>query len=87
MPTRNINLTPQMDRFVDSRIKEGRYGNASEVIRAGLRALEKEEREEEARIEALRSALVAGEQSGFVTGNPFEQVREFLNDLPKAAGG
>ena len=45
MPTRNINLTPQLDRFVDARIRSGKYANASEVLRAGLRALERREHE------------------------------------------
>lgn len=44
MPTRNINLTPEMDKFVARRIREGRYANASEVLRAGIRALEQEEK-------------------------------------------
>ena len=46
MPTRNINLTPEMDRYVASRIESGQYANASEVLRAGLRALEWSERED-----------------------------------------
>jgi antitoxin ParD1/3/4 len=87
MPTRNINLTPQMDSYVDSKIKNGQYANASEVIRAGLRALEEDEREHAARIEALRSALIAGEESGFAAGDAFRQVRKFLHELPKASGG
>jgi len=41
MPTRNVNLTPELDRFVHSRIKTGRYENASEVVRAALRTLER----------------------------------------------
>ena len=48
MPTRNINLTPKMDRFVDAKIRSGQYANASEVLRAGLRALDQDEREENA---------------------------------------
>lgn len=44
MPTRNINLTPELDRFVATKIKSGRYENASEVVRAGLRTLEREEK-------------------------------------------
>ena len=37
MPTRNINLTVRMDTFVDTKIKNGEYANASEVIREALR--------------------------------------------------
>ena len=43
MPTRNVNLTPELDRFVATKIKSGRYENASEVVRAGLRTLKRQE--------------------------------------------
>ena len=36
MPTRNINLTPELDQLVDAKIQSGRFANASEVLRAGL---------------------------------------------------
>lgn len=68
MPTRNINLTPQMDKAVAERIKRGQYANASEVVRAGLRALEEDEREDEARLEALRLAITEGEKGPFRDG-------------------
>jgi len=74
MPTRNVNLTPELDRFVHSRIKAGRYDNASEVVRAALRSLEREEQEHEAKLAALRQAIDEGDQSGFVTGDVFARV-------------
>jgi len=86
VPTRNINLTPQTNTFVDEKIRSGRYANASEVVRAGLRALEEDEQEEAARLEALRSALIAGEESGFVEGDPLEQVLESVRNRPRANG-
>lgn len=78
MPTRNINLTPQMDKFVNKMIKKGHYANASEVMRAGLRALEMDELENKAKIEALRAALKAGEESGIAEGNVIGAIRERL---------
>ena len=42
MPTRNVNLTDELDRFVAKKVKTGRYQNASEVVRAGLRTLERD---------------------------------------------
>ena len=44
--TRNVSLSGELDSQIDRRVKSGRYGNASDVIRAGLRALEREERAE-----------------------------------------
>lgn len=46
--------------FVDAQVQTGRYGSASDVVRAGLRLLE----EHEARVKALQNALIEGEQSG-----------------------
>lgn len=46
--------------FVESQVKTDRYGSKSEVVRAGLRLLQ----EHEIRMEALRTALIKGEQSG-----------------------
>lgn len=86
MPTRNINLTPQMDKFVDTRIKRGRYANASEVLRAGLRALEKFEKEDKAKLDALRSAVVAGEQSGVAKGDVFGELRDRVRERARATG-
>jgi putative addiction module CopG family antidote len=53
MPTRNVNLTAELDRFVATKVKSGRYENASEVVRAGLRTLEREERQYEAKLAAF----------------------------------
>jgi antitoxin ParD1/3/4 len=86
MPTRNINLTPEMNRFVDTQIQNGRYANASEVLRAGLRALEEDEKEDQARLEALRMAIEAGEESGVAEGDVFEEVRSYIRQLAAEKG-
>jgi len=65
-----------MDRFVDAKIRSGQYANASEVLRAGLRALELGEREEQAKLNAIRAAVQAGEESGISTGDVIGEVRE-----------
>jgi antitoxin ParD1/3/4 len=64
MPTRNVNLTEELDHFVAAKVASGRYENASEVVRASLRALEREEQEYDARLARLRGALEEGEASG-----------------------
>jgi len=74
MPTRNVNLTDELDAFVSLKIESGRYDNASEVVRAGLRALEQDEHEQELRLAALREALIAGEASGVAPDGVVERV-------------
>lgn len=86
MPTRNINLTPQLDKFVDRRIRSGKYANASEVLRAGLRALEQNEREDQAKLETLRTALQAGEASGIAEGEVVSEVRERIRRRAMVSG-
>ena len=56
----SISLGNYFDQFVQNRIKEGRFNNASEVIRAGLRLLE----EEESKVLALKNAIQEGIDSG-----------------------
>jgi antitoxin ParD1/3/4 len=82
MPTRNVNLTDELDHFVLAKVESGRYENASEVVRAALRSLEREERTYEARLAALQSAIDEGDASGIAERNVFERVRKKLN-LPQ----
>ena len=42
MPTRNVNLTDELEHFVQAKVESGHYENASEVIRAALRTLDRE---------------------------------------------
>lgn len=60
MATRNINLTDALDRFVAEQVASGQFQNASEVVRAGLRALKAEQEARAAKIEALQEAIQAG---------------------------
>ncbi len=78
MPTRNVNLTEELDRFVLKKVKSGRYENASEVVRAALRTLEREEQQHEAKLTALRTAIDEGDSSGVANGNVFSRVRKTL---------
>jgi antitoxin ParD1/3/4 len=78
MPTRNVNLTAELDRFVLKKVKSGRYENASEVVRAALRKLEREEREYEAKLVALRAAIDDGDASGMAKGDVFARIRKTI---------
>ena len=69
----SISLGNYFDRFVQSRLTTGRFKNASEVIRAGLRLLE----EEENKIIALRDAIQEGVDSGINQNfNPEAHLKE-----------
>ena len=68
----SVALGNHFQLFVESKISQGRYKNASEVIRAGLRLLE----EEEQRIVLLKSAIKEGLDSGIATDfNPKEHLK------------
>lgn len=60
MPTRNINLTDALDSFVAEQVASGQFQNASEVVRAGLRALKAEEQTRARKLELLRQAVQEG---------------------------
>jgi antitoxin ParD1/3/4 len=81
MPTRNVNLTEELDAFVASSVGSGRFENASEVMRAGLRSLERDNQMYEAKLARLRAAIEEGDAGGFVEGDVFAQIRAEL-DLP-----
>lgn len=56
----SVSLGDHFAAFVDTQVRSGRYGSASDVVRAGLRLLE----EHETKVRALQAALIAGEESG-----------------------
>lgn len=65
----SFSLGEHFSAFVEAQVKAGRYDNASDVMRAALRLLE----EREARLTALRAALIEGEESGPATPFDFEK--------------
>jgi len=82
MPTRNVNLTKDLDQFVASRVESGLYANASEVMRTVLRLLERDEREYEEKMAALRAAIAEGDASEDAKPGVFDRIRKKYN-LPQ----
>jgi len=60
MPTRNVVLTDHHEKVIETLLGAGRYQNASEVLRDGLRLVEEREGRNAARLEALREASRVG---------------------------
>ncbi len=60
MPTQYVNLTPELDGFVKGQVASCSYNNASEVHRAALTALARDEEERQLRLDDLRENLAKG---------------------------
>lgn len=75
----SIVLGEHFDRFISAQIQAGRYGSASEVVRQALRLLE----EHEQKVDALRLALIEGEDSGPAT--PLD-MKDIIRKAKRKAG-
>jgi antitoxin ParD1/3/4 len=76
MMPRSFALGERFERFIEEKVRSGRFGNASEVVRAGLRLLEDQERRRELELEKLRQSIEEGRKSG--PPRPADQVFERL---------
>src|ERR1700712_1391664 len=84
MATRNVVLTTHQEQVIHELVQSGRYQNASEVMREGLRLLEQRIAEDTAKVEALRQATSIGlmdlEQGRFT--ELYEgDLKQYLEDL------
>ena len=89
MPTRNVVLTNYQASFVERLVSTGRYQNASEVLREGLRMVEQREAEDASRLEALRTAVKVAiadfEQGRYTTFESGAQLRGHLASVASKA--
>lgn len=85
MPTRNVHLTEHYDNFIEAGVQSGRFSNASEVVREGLRLLEQRQEEDKARLVWLRGAVQEGidaaERGEYTTLPTPSAVNDFLHNL------
>lgn len=69
----SVTLGRHYEKFISNQVSQGRFGSASEAIRAGLRLLE----ERETKLSLLRRALVEGEESG----KAVYSIEELINEV------
>lgn len=60
----NVNLTPQLEEFVRSKVTSGMYGSASEVVREALRLMDEKDQLRQLKLEELRREIRKGLDSG-----------------------
>ena len=85
MPTRNVVLTKRQQELIETLVESGRYQNASEVLRDGLRLVEQREAEDAGKLKALRAAARHGigslERGEFKEFRTIDDLQTYLTDL------
>lgn len=85
MPSRNVSLTEHFDNFIELGIASGRFRDASEAIREGLRLLEQREQEDKAKLEWLRAAAKEGfdaaDRGDYTALCSKEQAQFFMKEI------
>lgn len=88
MPTRNGVLSEHQHELVETLVQSGRYQNASEVLREGLRLIEERDRLEEVKLKALKQAARQGwadVSAGRYTDVADDQLEDFVGQLGRRA--
>jgi antitoxin ParD1/3/4 len=95
MPTRNVVLTDRQENLIEALVQSGRYQNASEVMREGLRLVEDRETEEATKLKALRAvarlgadAFDRGDFKEFADGSALiAYLNKLADGLPSGSDG
>jgi len=85
MPTRNVVLSEHQQELVETLVRSGRYQNASEVLREGLRLIEDRERMAQAKLKALKQAARQG-WTDVSAGRYADVADDRLNDFVQQLG-
>ncbi len=80
----SVSLGPHFEGFIADKVAEGRYKNASEVVRSALRLLEDEEQERQQKVKALREAIQKGLDSGVAVDFDFAKFKEQMKARSRA---
>ncbi len=90
MPTRNVVLTEHQADLIETLVESGRYQNASEVLRDGLRLVEQRDAEDARKLKALKAAARVGvsalDRGEFKEFRNIEDLQAYLNDLSEKVG-
>jgi antitoxin ParD1/3/4 len=78
MIKKSISVTDQQDQWIKAQIQSGHYGNESEVVRELIRERQIREQEAPVDIEAIRAALIEGEQSGLSKRTPDDIIKTVI---------
>jgi antitoxin ParD1/3/4 len=85
MPTRNVVLTKHQEKLIETLVESGRYQNASEVLREGLRLVEQREAEDAAKLDVLREAARVGfgalDRGEFREFDSADELGAYLHDF------
>jgi antitoxin ParD1/3/4 len=85
MPTRNVVLTKHQEKVIETLVGSGRYQNASEVLREGVRLVEQREAEDAAKLQVLREASGVGfgalDRGEFKEFDTVDDLQAYLNGL------
>ena len=88
MPTRNVVLSEHQHEFVETLLRSGRYQNASEILREGLRLIEERERIAQAKLKALKQAARQGwadVSAGRYADVADDRLEDFVGQLGRRA--
>jgi len=86
MVKKSISVTDQQDSWIKAQIKTGHYGNESEVVRELIRERQLRDQETPAELEAIRAALIEGEESGF-SNSSVDEIWEDARQRHRAKHG
>jgi antitoxin ParD1/3/4 len=89
MSMHNVELTQDLERFIEAGVESGRFGNAGEAVREGLALLKERELDESEKLEWLRAAAKEGfdamERGDYTELHSEQEIEQFLKEIHNEA--